>query len=848
MKKKLNPNNNVIPNVLSKESISKEINKNYLQKKISKEKLNTNNTLIAVRVRPLNKKEKEESNYKTIKVILNKTLILSIPTEYSFKEKEPIQIIKEKQSSYEYDIVFDENSSQSEVYKYTSYNLIDQILEGYNATVLAYGATGTGKTYTMLGNSSNFGIMIRVIKDLFIKVNKNKNKKYNIKISYIEIYNEIIKDLLSNNNSIVELRTDAKKGLILKNAIIKKVSNEKEAFDIIMKGNKIRTEKNTLYNKNSSRSHAILNIFLEVENQEINMIQNKLFGKFMLLDLAGCEKATFNYNVKNKELGSINKSLLALNKCINLLASKNRGFIPWRDSNLTRILQESLNGNNKFVMINTVSMSLSSFDETIFTLQFAEKAKNLKLSTKKNIKTIENMEIKKYDKYIDNIKEEIVEMKKDIIKQDTSIVDRNNKFELNINNKIEKPKIIIKENNKVTKTDEKFENIYKDMVEHFNLEIKLKKQLIEKEEKIENLKNDMAEKEFEILHSRNINLPPLQKKKKKKKEEINDNKKKLLKGYIKQSELINKRKKFEKFISFLSNNKNNNPDYYNIYNIYKYNINLLENLTIEHKKNINIQESRRKDRKIEGLIEQLDIRDKFIRDAYEQFEKNDIEFKYENPDLIKSNDIGNIYVQPQIIKIKSPKDSFTNLYKNRKLFLKKQNILKEGEEEKVDNKEGNSGKKIFLKKINIKNDKNKNKIDEITNNTKNTEKEHKNELLSIIKKNRNGLNINDFIRKRKVPKDESSLSSYNLEPLSLSPFMKKINKDDFRNRGNISEKMIDNKRINYNQERINIIKNYKNKSMIASLETEIQKKIKTIINKNYIARYKKSPFLRLLNE
>ena len=181
MKKKLNPNNNVIPNVLSKESISKEINKNYLQKKISKEKLNTNNTLIAVRVRPLNKKEKEESNYKTIKVILNKTLIISIPTEYSFKEKEPIQIIKEKQSSYEYDIVFDENSSQSEVYKYTSYNLIDQILEGYNATVLAYGATGTGKTYTMLGNSSNFGIMIRVIKDLFIKVNKNKNKKYNKK-------------------------------------------------------------------------------------------------------------------------------------------------------------------------------------------------------------------------------------------------------------------------------------------------------------------------------------------------------------------------------------------------------------------------------------------------------------------------------------------------------------------------------------------------------------------------------------------------------------------------------------------------------------------------------------------
>ena len=142
---------------------------------------------------------------------------------------------KEKQSSFEFDFVFDENSSQSQIYEYTTRNLINNVLEGYNATVLAYGATGTGKTYTMVGNGVNNGIMIRTIKDLFYYVNSNimDNKQFIIKISFIEIYNETIKDLLSNDNSIVELKTDSKKGLVLKNALIKKISNYiKRQFEI----------------------------------------------------------------------------------------------------------------------------------------------------------------------------------------------------------------------------------------------------------------------------------------------------------------------------------------------------------------------------------------------------------------------------------------------------------------------------------------------------------------------------------------------------------------------------------------------------------------------------------------
>jgi hypothetical protein len=131
-----------------------------------------------------------------------------------------------------------------------------------------------------------------------------------------------------------------------------------------------------------------------------------------------------------------------------------------------------------------------------------------------------------------------------------------------------------------------------------------------------------------------------------------------MKGYIKQSELINKRKEFQKVISFLSNNTPNHPEYFKIYNNYKYNINLLENMNIEHKRYLNLQESKRKDRKIEGLMEQLDIRDKIIRKAYEQFEKNGLEFDYINPKLIKSDEIDKIPFKPKTIKIQPLKDFF----------------------------------------------------------------------------------------------------------------------------------------------------------------------------------------------
>ena len=842
--------------ITNKKTSAKE-EKNIPIKKVNLyEKFTSNNILIAIRVRPLNDSEKEDSDYHTIKILSNDTLTISIPTEYSFEQKSKInhiEIKKEKLSKYHYDFVFNESTTQTQVYDITTYNLLHQVLEGYNATIFAYGATGTGKTYTMVGDGTNYGIMIRAIRGLFNLTEnlKSNEKNYFIKISYIEIYNEIIKDLLSvNSNNVVDLISDAKKGLILRNALIKKVSNESEAFNLIMKGNKNRTEKNTDYNNNSSRSHAILNIYIESEEKENNHKQKKSFGKFMLIDLAGCEKTSLNNNSINKELGSINKSLLALNKCITLLVTKNRGFIPWRESNLTRLLQESLGGNGKIVMIATVSMALTAFDETMFTLQFANRAKKLKLlNIKRNIETID-VGINKYDEIINDIKEEIVEVKNDIIKQNQII-------EKKINAPIEKNKLMISNNKKeqakgqeendkkIVKNENKYDKIYRDMMEHFKSEIKLKEKIFEKENIIEELKNDMAEKEYEVLHTSDINLPPLQKQIKDKKEEINQKSNKLLKGYIKQSELMNKRKEFQKVISFLSNNTPNNPEYFKLYNNYKYNISLLENMNIEHKQFLNMQESKRKDRKIEGLMEQLDLRDKIIRNAYEQFEKNGLEFDYINPNLIKSDEIDKIPFKPKTIKIQIKKQPLKDFFDNKKFNSTNQsNKLFENQDTiNVNKNDEIIEKKLKLKKLKIKNyrkNKNQSDIDEVYNNSLLTHKNSKNnnELFSMIKKSKNGFNINDFIRNKNIDVEKNSLNS--IKSLSINKF-----KNNFNNNIPFSDRAISTKKIYFNNEGNKISKN---KSMIENFENEVQRKIKKILKKNYIARYKRSPFLKLLGE
>ena len=496
----------------SPEQFTKKISKKKLEEKFSKNKM-----LVALRARPLLKRELEESNYSTITIADKETVLITIPTEYVsndkgkyyFKGEKKIKITKVKEAEFKYDFAFDEKSDQEEVYQFTTANLVKQVINGYNTTVFAYGATGTGKTYTMVGGVDNWGLMIRSISDLFKIINNEKEKKYIIKISYVEIYNEIIKDLLADKNNQLEIRTDSQKGVVLQGVEFKRVTNESDAYKLIMRGNKHRTEKPTSYNENSSRSHAILQIYIEIEENLLPTLnKEKAFGKFFLVDLAGCEKTPI-LGKKNIENGSINKSLLALGKCINALTSPNKGYISWRDSKLTRLLQEPLSGNSRIVMIATVSPSIDSFDETMFTLQYAQKAKNVKVIMKKNVVELDTPRINKYDEYIQNLREEIEEINEQIrenqkinnISNGELDQSNSNNISFNNNNNNTFNNSNINNNNNTNNNNfvhnDEYDKIQKDIVNHFQNEINLKKKIVEKENLIEDLKNELSEQEYE---------------------------------------------------------------------------------------------------------------------------------------------------------------------------------------------------------------------------------------------------------------------------------------------------------------------------------------------------------------
>ena len=486
------PNNSQSPN--------RPINDQSLSSKFSK-----NNMLVAVRTRPLSKSEQEDSNFNTISVPEKDIIKLSMPTEYIpddmsgiFLAGEQIKILKLKEITYEYDFVFGENSTQEEVYENTTASLIKQVVEGYSAMIMAYGATGSGKTYTMVGKGEKVGLMIRAIRDLFNFVNSQQDKVYNIKITYIEVYNEILKDLLSDKKTSIEIRTDPNKGVIIQGAECIKVNSETEAFKLINSGNKRRTEKQTERNKYSSRSHAVLQIYLEIQEQT-NMTNNYQnfntdisFGKLYLVDLAGSEKTTSTGNNKSLvETGSINKSLLALSKCINLIVTQNKKFIPFRESKLTRILQEPLSGNGRIVLIATLSPAILNFDETLFTLQFANRAKCMKIHMKKNVLENDKEIIEKYEDYIKNLRDEINEVENEIAEQKNIEAIEQEETE---------------EKNEENKENEKVNKIEKEMAEHFKEEIDLRKKIIDEEEQLEKIKNDLSGLDYEMIHKPRVNV------------------------------------------------------------------------------------------------------------------------------------------------------------------------------------------------------------------------------------------------------------------------------------------------------------------------------------------------------
>ncbi|XP_077314819.1 kinesin-like protein KIF19 [Lithobates pipiens] len=372
---------------------------------------------VALRIRPINETELMEGATIIAHKVDDQMVVLMDPME------DPDDILRANRSrekSYMFDVTFDYTANQETVYRLTTKGLIEGVISGYNATVFAYGPTGCGKTYTMLGTDREPGIYIRTLNDLFKAIEETSDDmEYEVIMSYLEIYNEMIRDLLNPSLGYLDLREDSKG--VIQVAGITEVStiNAKEIMQLLMKGNKQRTQEPTAANKTSSRSHAILQVTVRQKNRIKNITQEVRMGRLFMIDLAGSERAsqTQNRGQRMKEGAHINRSLLALGNCINALSERGGNkYVNYRDSKLTRLLKDSLGGNSRTVMIAHISPANTAFEESRNTLAYADRAKNIKTRVKRNLLNV-SYHIAQYTSIISELRNEIQRLKEKIDEQ-----------------------------------------------------------------------------------------------------------------------------------------------------------------------------------------------------------------------------------------------------------------------------------------------------------------------------------------------------------------------------------------------------------------------------------------------
>ncbi|KAI1336467.1 P-loop containing nucleoside triphosphate hydrolase protein [Xylariaceae sp. FL0016] len=294
----------------------------------------------------------------------------------------------EAAGSFTFDRVFDMKGRQHEIFDYSIRPTVDDILNGYNGTVFAYGQTGAGKSYTMMGTSiedeEGKGITPRIIEQIFSSIMSSPpNIEYTVRVSYMEIYMERIRDLLAPQNDNLPVHEEKSRGVYVKGLLEIYVSSVEEVFEVMKRGGAARAVAATNMNQESSRSHSIFVITVTQKNIETGSMKS---GQLFLVDLAGSEKVgkTGASGQTLEEAKKINKSLSALGMVINSLTDGKSSHIPYRDSKLTRILQESLGGNSRTTLIINCSPSSYNDAETLSTLRFGMRAKSIKNKAKVN--------------------------------------------------------------------------------------------------------------------------------------------------------------------------------------------------------------------------------------------------------------------------------------------------------------------------------------------------------------------------------------------------------------------------------------------------------------------------------
>ncbi|XP_042852349.1 kinesin-like protein KIF17 isoform X6 [Panthera tigris] len=329
---------------------------------------------VVVRCRPMNQRERE----------LNCQPVVTVDSARGQCFIQNPGAADEPPKQFTFDGAYHMDHFTEQIYNEIAYPLVEGVTEGYNGTIFAYGQTGSGKSFTMQGlpdPSSQRGIIPRAFEHVFESIQCAENTKFLVRASYLEIYNEDVRDLLgTDSKQKLELKEHPEKGVYVKGLSMHTVHNMAQCERIMEAGWKNRSVGYTLMNKDSSRSHSIFTISIEIYAVDERGKDHLRAGKLNLVDLAGSERQskTGATGERLKEATKINLSLSALGNVISALVDGRCKHIPYRDSKLTRLLQDSLGGNTKTLMVACLSPADNSYDETLSTLRYANRAKNIR--------------------------------------------------------------------------------------------------------------------------------------------------------------------------------------------------------------------------------------------------------------------------------------------------------------------------------------------------------------------------------------------------------------------------------------------------------------------------------------
>ncbi|KAG7316441.1 hypothetical protein KOW79_019982 [Hemibagrus wyckioides] len=349
------------------------------------------NVTVAVRVRPFNRRERDLKTKCVVEMEGNQTVLHPAGSNLGKGDS------RSQPKVFAYDYCFwsmeetrsDKFAGQNTVFQCLGENLLNNAFQGYNACIFAYGQTGSGKSYTMMGSAEQPGLIPRLCSSLFERAaqEQKEGESFTVEVSYMEIYNEKVRDLLDpkGTSQVLRVREHKVLGPYVDGLSRLAVTSYKDIESLMSEGNKSRTVAATNMNEESSRSHAVFNVVLTHTMWDLQSgTSGEKVSKLSLVDLAGSERAvkTGASGERLKEGSNINKSLTTLGLVISALADQGTGksrnkFVPYRDSVLTWLLKDSLGGNSRTAMIATVSPAADNYDETLSTLRYADRAKSI---------------------------------------------------------------------------------------------------------------------------------------------------------------------------------------------------------------------------------------------------------------------------------------------------------------------------------------------------------------------------------------------------------------------------------------------------------------------------------------